>query len=138
MAVVELEVPPRSVYVGVVRLAVSALGRSLEMDDGAVEDLKIAVSEACANAVIAHEEAELTDPVKVSWNDDGGRVQIEVTSAGKGPVDAGTGALTDTGSLASRDVLSLALLQSLVDECTVEDAAGGGSVTRLVVSQSSS
>ena len=138
MAVVELEVPPRSVYVGVVRLAISALGRSLEMDDDAVEDLKIAVSEACANAVIAHEEAQLTDPVKVAWDDDAGRVQIEVTSAGRPPIDAGTEALTTTGSLASRDVLSLALLQSLVDECTVEDLAGGGSVTRLVVSQGAS
>ena len=134
MAEVELEFPARSVYVGVVRLAVSALGRSIELDEDAIEDLKIAVSEACANAVIAHDESGIDDPVKVAWRDEDGRIEIDVRSSGKGPIDPGTGALTDTGSLASRDVLSLALLQSLVDECTVESLADGGSVTRLVTS----
>lgn len=133
MAVVELEVPPMSVYVGVVRLAVSALGRSLELDEDSIEDLKIAVSEACANAVIAHESAGLEDLVKIVWTDDDGVIQIEVSSCAAGPVGGGE-ALTSTGSLASRDVLSLALLQSLVDECTVENLPEGGSVTRLTVS----
>jgi anti-sigma regulatory factor (Ser/Thr protein kinase) len=104
------------------------------MNEDTIEDLKIAVSEACANAVIAHEEADINENVKISWNDDDGRIEIEVTSHGRPPVDSGTGPLTDTGSLASRDVLSLALLQSLVDECTVEDLPSGGSITRLKVS----
>ena len=134
MALVELEVPPRSVYVGVVRLAVSALGRSLELDEDAIEDLKMAVSEACANAVIAHEEAGLQNHVKIAWKDNEGRIEIEVISSGEPPVDGGTDALTSTGSLASRDVLSLALLKSLVDECIVEKLPEGGSITRLVVS----
>ncbi len=134
MAEVELEVPARSVYVGVVRLAVSALGHSLELEEEAIDDLKIAVSEACANAVIAHEAAGIEKPVKVSWRDDEARIEITVTSAGRGPVDPGTGALTDTGSLASRDVLSLALLESLVEECTVEALPDGGSLTKLVAS----
>lgn len=133
MAQVELEVPPKSVYVGVVRLAISALGRSLELDEDAIEDLKIAVSEACANAVIQHEEAGLDQHVRIVWNDDPGRIQIEVTSAGERPLEDATDALTSTGSLASRDVLSLALLQSLVDECVVERLPEGGSVTRLTV-----
>jgi serine/threonine-protein kinase RsbW len=136
LAVVELEVPPRSVYVGVVRLAVSALGRSIDLDEDEIEDLKIAVSEACANAVIGHEAAGIPDPVKITWNDDDARIEIAVVSKGKRPVDMGEEALTTTGSLASRDVLSLALLQSLVEECTVEDLPAGGSVTRLVVSPS--
>jgi serine/threonine-protein kinase RsbW len=133
MAVVELDVPPRSVYVGVVRLAVSALGRSLELEEDAIEDLKIAVSEACANAVIQHEQAGIEDHVKIVWDDDASRIQIEVTSAGSTHVETGTEALTSTGSLASRDVLSLALLQSLVDGCVVENLPEGGSVTRLTV-----
>jgi len=136
VALVELEVPPKSVYVGVVRLAISALGRSLELDEDLIEDVKIAVSEACANAVIEHERSNIHDHVKIVWNDDQGRIQIEVTSAGERVVDDVTDALTSTGSLASRDVLSLALLQSLVDECVVESAAGGGTVTRLTIAPS--
>jgi serine/threonine-protein kinase RsbW len=136
LAEVELEVPPRSVYVGVVRLAISALGRSLELDEDDVQDLKIAVSEACANAVIAHEEAHSDESVKVAWRDEDGRIEVTVESKGKPTVDPGTGPLTDSGSLASRDVLSLALLESLVDDCQVEELPGGGSVTRLIVSPS--
>jgi anti-sigma regulatory factor (Ser/Thr protein kinase) len=52
VATVEIEVPSRSAYVGVVRLALSALGRSAGLDEDVVDDLKIAVSEACANAVL--------------------------------------------------------------------------------------
>lgn len=136
MAVVELEVPPRTVYVGVIRLAVSALGRSLELGEDAIEDLKIAVSEACANAVIAHEEAGIQDPVKIAWKDDNGHIEITVRSSGRASVDDDREALTTSGSLASRDVLSLALMQSLVEQCTVQDLPEGGSLTRLVVAPS--
>lgn len=135
MAVVELDVPAKSVYVGVVRLAVAALGRSLEIDEDAIEDLKIAVSEACANAVIAHEASGIDEPVQIVWNDDGDDVRIDVTSAASAPSDDASEALSSTGSLASRDVLSLALLQSLVDSCTVEPLAEGGSITRLAMAR---
>ena len=57
MALVQLEIPPRSPYVGVVRLALSSLARAAGLDEEKVDDIKIAVSEACANAVLNNEEA---------------------------------------------------------------------------------
>jgi serine/threonine-protein kinase RsbW len=65
VATVKLEVPPRSAYVGVVRLALASLARTAGIDEESIEHLKIAVSEACANAVLAHDELDLEDAFEV-------------------------------------------------------------------------
>jgi serine/threonine-protein kinase RsbW len=130
---ISLEIPPRSPYVGVVRLAISALARTSGFTEEQVEDLKIAVSEACANAVIAHEEAGSQDTVSVSYADDGGRVVIEVGDRGRS--DDGTpDEEADSMGISSRLTMSMALVESLVDECEFVPREGGGTVTRLVIS----
>ncbi|HEV3473097.1 MAG TPA: ATP-binding protein, partial [Actinomycetota bacterium] len=82
MPTVEIDIPPRSSYVGVVRLAVASLARAEGLDEEQVEDLRIAVSEACANAVLAHEEQDSDEPVSVRWIQDDSRIVIEVADRG--------------------------------------------------------
>lgn len=48
---VEIKIPARADYVGVVRLTVSGIANRMGFDYEAIEDLKIAVSEAITNAV---------------------------------------------------------------------------------------
>lgn len=129
---VSLEIPPRSAYVGVVRLTVASLARSAGLEEEAVEDLKIAVSEACANAVIANEEAGREDAVVVEWHDDDSRIEIGVGDSG--PAERAAAGDTDTDGISSRLAMSLALLNSLVDECRFEPREGGGMKTLLVIS----
>lgn len=130
---ISLEIPSRSPYVGVVRLAVSALARTSGFTEEQIEDLKIAVSEACANAVIVNEEAGTQEGVAVSYSDDGGRVVIEVGDRGHSdPGSADDEA--DSMGISSRLVMSMALVESLVDECEFRPREGGGTVTRLVIS----
>ena len=50
--VIEIRFPSRKEYVGVVRLAVSGLGQRCNFTIDEIEDLKIAVTEACTNAVV--------------------------------------------------------------------------------------
>jgi serine/threonine-protein kinase RsbW len=130
---VELEIPPRSIYVGVVRLAVSSLGRTAGLSEEAVDDLKIAASEACANAVLGAEEDGSTAPVVVGWSEEPDRIVVTVTDPSSAAADAAD--KPDSQGFNSRRVMSEALLQSLVDEVAVTDRAGGGSETRLVVSR---
>jgi anti-sigma regulatory factor (Ser/Thr protein kinase) len=132
MAVVEMEIPPRSPYVGVVRLALSSLARSAGLDEERVDDLKIAVSEACANAVISNEEAGSEDPVAIHWSESDGRLTIEVGDRGQtvsppGPDDV------DTQGFSTRAVMSIALLRSLVDGYEHVARTGGGMTTRLLI-----
>ena len=48
---VELSIPSISEYVGVARLAVAGVASRLKFTHEEIEDIKIAVSEACTNAV---------------------------------------------------------------------------------------
>ncbi|HPO04849.1 MAG TPA: ATP-binding protein [Bacillota bacterium] len=47
----KFSVPGKPEYVGTVRMAVSCLANSVGFDVEAIEDIKVAVSEACTNAV---------------------------------------------------------------------------------------
>jgi serine/threonine-protein kinase RsbW len=49
--IIELEIPSSPEYVAIVRLAVEGIARRMEFDDVQIEDLKLAVGEACTNAV---------------------------------------------------------------------------------------
>ena len=49
--VVQLEIPSSPEYVSIVRHAVEGIARRLQFDSIQIEDLKLAVGEACTNAV---------------------------------------------------------------------------------------
>lgn len=133
MVDVEIEIPSRSVYVGVARLAISSLARTAGFSEEVVDDLKIAVGEACTTAVLANKEAGIEAPVSVSWTEVSGRVTIEVGDRGLGSQGDVVASFDDSGSAAARAVLSMALLQSLVDECELTPREGGGTCARLVI-----
>jgi len=132
VAIVRLEIPPRSAYVGVVRLALSSLARAAGLDEEKVDDIKIAVSEACANAVLNNEEAGSDDPVVISWDETEDAVHIEVADRGAS-LDPDALDEVDTQGFSTRAVMSIALLKSLVDDCGFEAREGGGTTTRLLI-----
>lgn len=49
--IVELEIPSSPEYVSIVRHAVEGIARRMDFDEIQIEDLKLAVGEACTNAV---------------------------------------------------------------------------------------
>lgn len=122
MARVQLEIPPSPVYAGVARLAVAALARGAGFDEDRVEELKIAAGEACANAVLHNEGSGA--PVVVSWVDGPDEVVVEVA-------DRGTDHDPDGGE--ERMAMSMALLQSLVDDYEMRPRDGGGMCARLTL-----
>jgi serine/threonine-protein kinase RsbW len=131
MATVELEIPPRSVYVGVVRLAMASLARAAGFDEASVDDLKIAVSEACATSVLALEEIGSDEGISITFTEAAGRLELEVADRGPGPPEQQS--LEDSQGFDTRSAMSMALLGSIVDECTITAREGGGSVTHFVI-----
>ncbi len=127
MPSVGLEIPPRTAYVGVVRLVVSSLARAAGLDESSVDDLKIAVSEACANAVISNDEVGSTEPVSVEWLEDDDRVRVNISDNGPSLSDH-----TDDAT-GGRLRMSMALLGSLVDDFEFEVRDGGGMTATLIV-----
>ena len=131
MPTIEIAIPPRSVYVGVVRLTIATLARNVGLDEDRVDDLRIAVSEACTSAVLAHEEAGNHEAVVVMWQEEGGRLVIDVEGRAPAPADVES---EDSQGFSTRSVLSQALLDSLVDATEVTTDAGT-TRTRLILNR---
>jgi len=130
---VELQIPALSPYVGVVRLALAALARGAGLDEEKVDDLKIAVSEACSRAVLAGEAEDPGSPVSVTWTDEADRIVIEIADRSGEPSEP-TGS-DNSLSFSSRAVMSEALLRSLVDGYESTTAPDGTRTTRLLINR---
>ena len=131
----EIAIPPGSAYVGIVRLAVGSLARSAGFDEERVDEVRIAVSEACTNAVLTNEEAGSSDPITIAWHEDDDRVVVEVGDRGASPEpDQG---MADSQGFSSRMMMSVALLREMVDDLSFDAREGGGTSTRLVFSRPS-
>ena len=131
-ASVLLEIPPQSAYVAIVRLAVTSLGRAAGLDEEKLDDLKIAISESCANAVLSTQEAGVDAPVTISFTADD--ACLEVIVADSGAVHAsGAVATADSQGFSTRHIMSMELLKSLVDEFEFSPRPEGGMQTRLTL-----
>ena len=82
----ELTVPARAENVGVVRHALGGLAEVLNVDDQALSDIRLAVTEACTNVVV-HAYPERDGPLHVSALLDGEeRLTVIVRDEGRGIV----------------------------------------------------
>ena len=118
MDAVEIQIPPRPEYVGVLRLALGSLARTVGMDEGSIDDLRIAISEACTNAVVAQEESGVEDLVTLTWRAGENEISVEIAGPGPSEIDLKD---VDTQGFATRLAMSEALLKSLVDGYEVSD-----------------
>lgn len=94
---IEVKFPARAEYVSVIRLMVSGIAHRMGFDYDAIEDIKIAVAEACTNAVnhaYEHDKGEvkircevLEDRLVFSVKDDGQGFDINRVQAQVGPIE---------------------------------------------------
>lgn len=129
---VTLVIPARSEYLILARLALAGIAREVEMSDETLSDLKLAVTEACANAV-AHAYGDGQGTVEVRFLVSPGSVTIEVQDDGEREtpeVPATMPALE--GDALPESGMGLAIIQAIVDELEVEARDGAGTVVRLV------
>jgi serine/threonine-protein kinase RsbW len=131
----ELTLPPKPEYVRTVRHTVGALARLHGVPEDLVEDIKLAVSEACNTAL--NSVAGLDgDPITVRAWGEPQAVVMEVLDRGPGPAREilGDPEELDTGDLPFEQALALPLIRGLVDEVALGPRDGGGSALRMTVS----
>ena len=134
--VVQLQIPPRSDHLALVRLVVEGAARiGGSLPDRRLDDLRLAVSEACANAFDAQVETSSDAAISVTIEQDDDAIAVTVTDHAGGfavedvdPIPAAT----DPGRLRHERGLGIPLMRSLVDELTFTPTGDGTSV-RLVV-----
>jgi anti-sigma regulatory factor (Ser/Thr protein kinase) len=137
VAVVELLLSPLPAHVRTARLVVVAAARRAGLDPHWVDELRLALGEACGRAVGLHAQHAPDTPVQITVSDDPGRLTVTVTDCGPaaGPPTEdvagdllGADADDPSGELVDPDV-ALAVVTGLVDDVTVEPGPDGTAVT---------
>ncbi|WP_405636313.1 ATP-binding protein [Streptomyces sp. NBC_01178] len=132
MATVELRFSAQPEHVRTARLVAAAVARRAGVDEAVLDEVRLAVGEACSRAVGLHRSHGITEPVSVALTEEEKAFSIEVGDSvpgpGAEPADSGTGPgrpgpETDGEG---EDEMGLAVISGLVDDMEVRSGAGGG------------
>ena len=128
-AVVKLTFPAKADYLLLARLALSGLARAVPLDPESLADLKLAVTEACGNAV-RHAYVDEEGPVTVAFVTGPGRLEMIVEDEGSGlDVADVTEWVADERSEGG---MGMAIIRAIVDELDVQDRPDGrGTVVHM-------
>jgi anti-sigma regulatory factor (Ser/Thr protein kinase) len=145
MATVEVTFTPLSAHVRTARLVATAVARRSGVPDALLDEVRLAVGEACSRAVEAHQAACPAEPVRVAMTDQAGRFEVEVVNNGRSLAQAqaegtssragraesppdplrlagvGAGALVPAG-------FSLAVIAGLADDVQISETPAGTSI----------
>ena len=101
MATVEVTFTPLPVHVRTARLVATAVARRSGVAESLLDEVRLAVGEACSRAVEAHLRHCPGQPIRVSLTDDGEQFEVVVTDAVPGAElsrPAGTTAANGNGA----------------------------------------
>ncbi len=136
---IHLQIPPRNDHLALVRRVVAtAAAAGDELSARRIDDLSLAVSEACANAIDAQRAVDADAPVSIQIDLDDGVVVVTITDhAGGFSPDAldPLPSVEDPGRLRHEHGLGLPLIRSLSESVSF-DATGDGTAVRIEVRRS--
>jgi serine/threonine-protein kinase RsbW len=151
MATVEVTFTPLPVHVRTARLVATAVARRSGVAESLLDEVRLAVGEACSRAVEAHMRHCPGQPIRVELTDDGEQFEVVVTDAvpdAEHNVPVGTVAVNGNSAVAPAapagfgvavvdgevplrlpDGVGLAVIAGLADDVRVAPAGSGTSVT---------
>ncbi|MEU0334890.1 ATP-binding protein [Streptomyces sp. NPDC006193] len=128
MATVELRFSALPEHVRTARLVAAAVARRAGVDEAVLDEVRLAVGEACSRAVGLHRNSGVTAPVKVALIEEEKQFSIEVGDeaphATRGPGESG--AAQDGDQEIEEDEMGLAVISGLVDDVEVTTGRNGG------------
>jgi serine/threonine-protein kinase RsbW len=144
MATVEVTFTPLPAHVRTARLVATAVARRSGVDEALLDEVRLAVGEACSRAVEAHRRHCPAEPVKIEMTDQGERFVVVVSDHAptSGPASAGVNGHS-TSQDAAPDALALiqgaeeagipagfglAVISGLADDVHVSSTSSGVSV----------
>ncbi|MBZ9597177.1 MULTISPECIES: ATP-binding protein [Streptomyces] len=133
MATVELRFSAQPEHVRTARLVAAAVARRAGVEEAVLDEVRLAVGEACSRAVGLHRSNGLTAPVRVVLTEEDKTFSIEVGDEVPGP--DGIPAETVSGIAAvqesdgdTEDEMGLAVISGLVDDVEVTSGESGGTI----------
>lgn len=114
MATVELAFSALPVHVRTARLITTAVARRSGVAEPLLDEVRLAVGEACSRAVEAHQKHCPEEPVRLELTDGGGRFQVSVSDQAQAEPEEG---------------LSMAVIKGLADELEIASSAEGMTIS---------
>ncbi|WP_327354450.1 ATP-binding protein [Streptomyces sp. NBC_01304] len=134
MATVELRFSALPEHVRTARLVAAAVARRAGVDEAVLDEVRLAVGEACTRAVGLHQTNGVSAPVRVVLTEEEKQFSIEVgdeaphsgTSEGAVPGVRGSADVLDAEGEGDEDQMGLAVIGGLVDDVEVTADESGG------------
>ncbi|MEG8276631.1 ATP-binding protein [Streptomyces sp. AHA2] len=129
MATVELRFSALPEHVRTARLVAAAVARRAGVEEAVLDEVRLAVGEACTRAVGLHQTGGISAPVKVLLIEEEKQFSIEVGDEAPhaAPGDRASGAGDGDGET-DEDEMGLAVISGLVDDVEVSAGEHGGSI----------
>ncbi|MEV7441009.1 ATP-binding protein [Streptomyces sp. NPDC091204] len=133
MATVELRFSAQPEHVRTARLVAAAVARRAGVEEAVLDEVRLAVGEACSRAVGLHRSYGLTGPVRVVLTEEDKTFSIEVgdevpaPGGGSGEAVSGLDAALDPDA-DTEDEMGLAVISGLVDDVEVTSGESGGTI----------
>ncbi|MGV9641427.1 ATP-binding protein [Streptomyces sp. NPDC003333] len=125
MATVELRFSALPEHVRTARLVAAAVARRAGVDEAVLDEVRLAVGEACSRAVGLHQSVGITAPVKVALIEEEKQFSIEVGDEAPHTVPGDRVVGADEAD-AEEDEMGLAVISGLVDDVEVSAGEHGG------------
>lgn len=123
---IELRIPSKAEYVSVVRAFVTDFARRLGLSASAVEDVQVAVSEACTNVVLhAYSEDQHGSEIILRCMLKDGRLMMEIADSGQGIAKRVKYVTERNGGF------GLELIHTLMDNVSLDSSPERGTVVRM-------
>ncbi|HEY1705460.1 MAG TPA: ATP-binding protein [Trebonia sp.] len=134
MPTVEVTFTPLPAHVRTARLVATAVARRSGVDESLLDEVRLAVGEACSRAVEAHRTHCPRKPIRVALTDDSERFEVVVTDAA--PAEALPAELAASSVTPEIDGVvhqlppgvGLAVISGLADDVRITPAGDGTSV----------
>jgi serine/threonine-protein kinase RsbW len=145
MATVELSFTALPAHVRTARLVATAVARRSGVDESLLDEVRLAVGEACSRAVEGHQLYCPAEPVRLALTEAAGRFEVEVTDTcspgghwpgsparaegarAEGPSGSGT-AGSSVGDRRIGAGLGIAVIEGLADEVEIRETPDGTSI----------
>jgi serine/threonine-protein kinase RsbW len=133
MALVEVAFTPLPAHVRTARLVAVAVARRSGVPESLLDEVRLAVGEACSRAVEAHRLYCPDEPVKLELTDSAGRFEVVVTDSApagepaSAPAESRAPAANGNGGL--QDGIGLAVIAELADDVKISRTPAGISVS---------
>lgn len=124
---ISMALPSKPEYVGVIRLTVSAIANRMGFNIEEIEDIKVAVAEACTNAI----KHGLNQDFKVSFDIFEEKIAISITDKGKG-YNTDEMNHPDLDNPREEGGLGIFIIRSLMDEVNLKSSIGQGTHIEMI------